>query len=371
MVVVKQTRSDRPTNRGNAMNDRRQNASAYVLEPNTLVLEDQSLRYGFVQLPKQILWAKNLSRDAKMLYAVLLGYAWQEGHCYPGYPRLCEDMGASENMVRKYMRELEAVGLLRQKRRGQGRTNLYTLPDIRTANIAVQDPHQSRPSNIAVQDPHFSAVPEPAKTEGKVETVKEEPDQYPSNIRKTSTQDKPDRRKKPNRHVAPTSQPTPEEARARIHAKLARARKGTSSDGFSHIGGMLEDPDSDEPDGGQPAGRTYDEARQVLVSYMTDLSRELGDSAPLPSTVTRAYNLMERSGFDLDMFISKLYEARAKTQERTASITTRGEQKDPWGQVRKTKMPYFFSVLEDILGLKSSRSIGDQRTVEPTDRGAL
>jgi hypothetical protein len=110
--------------------------------------------------------------------------------------------------------------------------------------------------------------------------------------------------------------------------------------------------------------RTYDEARQVLVSYMTDLSRELGDSASLSSTVTRAYNLMERSGLDLDMFISRLYEARAKTQERTASITTRGEQKDPWGQARKTKMPYFFSVLEDILGLKSLHSTGDQRTVE-------
>lgn len=353
------------------MNDRRQNDSAYVPEPNTLVLEDQSLRYGFVQLPKQILWAKNLSRDAKMLYAVLLGYAWQEGHCYPGYPRLCDDMGASENMVRKYMRELEAVGLLRQKRRGQGRTNLYTLPDIRTAKIEVQEPHQSRPSNTEVQEPQFSAAPEPAKTEGKVETGKEEADQYPSNIRKTTKQTKPDRRESPTRGTTPTSQQTPEEARARIRAKLTRARKAGGDTGFNRVGEMIENPEPDEPDEGQSTGRTYDEARQVLVSYMKDYVRELGDTAPLQSTVSRAYNLMERSGLDLDTFISKLYEARSKTQERTASITTRGEQKDPWGQVRKTKMPYFFSVLEDILGLKSSRSIGDQRIVEPTDRGAL
>jgi DNA-binding transcriptional MerR regulator len=345
------------------MNDRR-NDSTYVPEPNTLVLEDQSLRYGFVQLPKQILWAKNLSRDAKMLYAVLLGYAWQESHCYPGYPRLCEDMGASENMVRKYMRELEAIGLLRQKRRGQGRTNLYTLPDIRTAKIAVQEPHQSRPSNTEVQEPHFSVVPEPAKTEGKIETVKEESDQYISNIRKASRQNKLDRQENPNRHAMSASQSTPEETRARIRAKLARARKGTSSNGLNRVGGLIEDLEPDEPVGRLPASRASDEARQALVSYMTDLSRELGDSAPLPSTVTRAYNLMERSGLDLDMFISKIYEARSKTQERTASITTRGEQKDSWGQARKTKMPYFFSVLEDILGLKSSRSIGNQRTVK-------
>src|SRR4051794_99870 len=87
-------------------------------EANTLIIEDASLAYGFIQLPKQILYAKNLSRDAKILYAVLLGYAWQEQRCFPGYSRLCNDMGASENMVRKYMRELEAVALLSQRRRG-------------------------------------------------------------------------------------------------------------------------------------------------------------------------------------------------------------------------------------------------------------
>lgn len=82
-------------------------------EPDTLLIEDQSLRYGFIQLPRLVLYARNLSRDAKLLYAVLLGYAWQEGRCFPGYHRLCENMQASENAVRKYMRELESVNLLR------------------------------------------------------------------------------------------------------------------------------------------------------------------------------------------------------------------------------------------------------------------
>jgi hypothetical protein len=61
-------------------------------EPNTLYLEDESLRYGFAQLPKQVLFARNLSHSAKLLYAVLLGYAWQEGRCFPGYERLSQDM---------------------------------------------------------------------------------------------------------------------------------------------------------------------------------------------------------------------------------------------------------------------------------------
>jgi hypothetical protein len=54
-----------------------------------------------------VLYARNLTRDAKLLYAILLGYAWQEGRCFPGYGRLCYDMGATENTVRKFMRELE------------------------------------------------------------------------------------------------------------------------------------------------------------------------------------------------------------------------------------------------------------------------
>ena len=102
-------------------------------EPNTLLIEDTTLYHGFVLLPKLVLYARNLSRDAKLLYAVLLGYAWQEQRCWPGYTRLCADLDASENAVRKWMRELEAVHILSQRRRGLGLSNLYTLHDLRTA----------------------------------------------------------------------------------------------------------------------------------------------------------------------------------------------------------------------------------------------
>ncbi|HLV98241.1 MAG TPA: helix-turn-helix domain-containing protein [Ktedonobacterales bacterium] len=96
-------------------------------------MEDPILSYGFVQLPKLVLYARNLSRDAKLLYAVLLGYAWQERRCFPGYTRLCADLDASENAVRKWMRELETAHMLSQRRRGLGLSNLYTLHDLRTA----------------------------------------------------------------------------------------------------------------------------------------------------------------------------------------------------------------------------------------------
>lgn len=177
-----------------------------------------------------------------------------------------------------------------------------------------------------------------------------------SKIRKTSIQENQDRGRGTDRSSTPSPSSTTAETRARIQAKLARTRKGSSNRGFTPIGDEPNDPTSKESDGVRPVGRTYDEARQVLVSYMTDYARELGDTAPLQSTVTRAYNLLQRSGLDLNQFISKLYEARAKTQERTATITGRGGEPDRWGQARKTKMPYFFSVLEDSLGLKDKSS---------------
>ncbi len=104
-------------------------------EPGTLLIEDETLRAGFTQIPNRVLHARNLSRDAKLLYAFLLRYAWQQGSCFPGYAQLCADMGASPSIVRKYMRELETVGLLVQKRRGLGKTNLYTLCSLTRATL--------------------------------------------------------------------------------------------------------------------------------------------------------------------------------------------------------------------------------------------
>lgn len=138
-----------------------QSGKPFVPEPNTIVVEDDALREGFVQLPKRVLFAGNLSYAAKLLYAVMLGYAWQEGSCFPGYLRLCRDMAASENMVRKYMRELQAIHLISQRRRGQGKTNIYILNKLRTANLEVQENENSRTSDIEVQEPHQGEVLKP------------------------------------------------------------------------------------------------------------------------------------------------------------------------------------------------------------------
>ena len=148
-------------------------ASSAVLEPpasDPMLVEDASLPRGFVQLHKPVLYAQNLSRDAKLLYAVLLGYSWQEQQCVPGYQRLCADLDASENAVRKWMRELEAAHLISQRRRGQGRTNLYLFHDLRTATLEAQDHHKR-------------AVVEPQKAQDNEEAVQQEGENKESGVR--------------------------------------------------------------------------------------------------------------------------------------------------------------------------------------------
>ena len=316
------------------------NDQTFQPEPNTLILEDKSLKYGFVQLPKQLLYARNLSRDAKILYAILLGYAWQEDRCFPGYRRLCFDMQASENMVRKYMRELEAVGLLSQKRRGLGKTNIYTLHDLRTSKIEVQEPHGFGTSKTEVLEPQKTEVPEPSKSEVKKETVEQETVvNNPSKVRKGPTRNE---QGETGRTVSSGRTPRGRDQTGSYQGTLAPSRSGET---------VQSRPAEQDPDGLESAPESVsailhrrqpvkptDEDRQVILAYLEDFAREFRDSAPLKSSVSRALNLYQQAGCSRDVFIAAMYQARVKTKEAT--------------KVRN-RMSFWFACLENSLGLKA------------------
>ena len=92
-----------------------------------IVGADKATQYGFTQVPNFILTEPNLSVGAKMTYAMLLRYAWQNDYCFPGQQTLAEDMGSSERSVRTYQKELEDAGFLEVTHRGLGKTSLYKL----------------------------------------------------------------------------------------------------------------------------------------------------------------------------------------------------------------------------------------------------
>lgn len=82
---------------------------------------------GFTQVPNYILRSKNLSVGAKLTYAMLLSYAWQNDFCFPGQETLAEHMGVSKRSVVTFIKELDKTGFVTVKRQGLNRTNLYTL----------------------------------------------------------------------------------------------------------------------------------------------------------------------------------------------------------------------------------------------------
>lgn len=83
--------------------------------------------HGFTQLPNFILRNPDLSIGAKTTYALFLSYAWHNNLCFPGQDKLATAIGMSIGSVNAFVKELESVGLIEIERRGQGKTNIYTI----------------------------------------------------------------------------------------------------------------------------------------------------------------------------------------------------------------------------------------------------
>lgn len=93
----------------------------------SIVIEEPRLKESYTQIPNTILRLPDLSPGAKLTYVMLLSYAWQGGSCFPGQTKLAEDIGGGVKTVYRYLQELKSKGLISIKRRGLGRTNVYTL----------------------------------------------------------------------------------------------------------------------------------------------------------------------------------------------------------------------------------------------------
>ena len=100
-----------------------------LVKEKTILLEgfDPVAAQGFTQVPNLVLKNSGLSAGAKLAYALLLSYAWHNDSCFPGQQRMSEDCGMSQGWVSLQMKELEEKGFLIIQRRGQGKTNVYTL----------------------------------------------------------------------------------------------------------------------------------------------------------------------------------------------------------------------------------------------------
>ena len=82
---------------------------------------------GYTMVPNHVLVSDRISPGAKLAYAMLLKYAWQNDYCFPGQERLATDMGVTRQSANTYIQELQRGDFIGIKRRGQGKTNLYEL----------------------------------------------------------------------------------------------------------------------------------------------------------------------------------------------------------------------------------------------------
>ena len=97
-------------------------------ERQNIILEgfDPVTAGGFTQIPN-VLLKQTFSNNAKVVYAKLLSYAWHNNQVFPGQERMAEEIGSSKSTVGRAIQELEDRGWLEIQRRGQGKTNLYTI----------------------------------------------------------------------------------------------------------------------------------------------------------------------------------------------------------------------------------------------------
>ena len=124
---------------------------AKIQQTIRLIGADPATQKGFTQVPNFILTNSTLSAGAKLAYAMLLKYGWQNNFCFPGQIQLGKDMAVTERQVRRYLDELEGAGYLKIIQRGLNQTNIYEL------SLVVRGKHskptsRSDRTNLSGQD---------------------------------------------------------------------------------------------------------------------------------------------------------------------------------------------------------------------------
>jgi DNA-binding MarR family transcriptional regulator len=100
-----------------------------LLKERNIILETQDpvVADGFTQVQNFILRNDALTVGEKITFAMFLSYAWHNEHCFPGQEKLAHDIGITRQSVNTFIKGLEKKGFLTIKRRGLGKTNIYTL----------------------------------------------------------------------------------------------------------------------------------------------------------------------------------------------------------------------------------------------------
>ncbi len=116
--------------------------------------------------------------------------------------------------------------------------------------------------------------------------------------------------------------------------------------------GQREDPSHPAKRGRSPGDR---DERQQIAAYLGDWLPQFNDQAPQSASITRAYNALTRANVPPERWGDYLHEAKAILREHQANVTTKAD-KHTNAYQPKNLTPYYFAVLEDLLGVRPAHA---------------
>lgn len=119
----------------------------------TLVIRNEAFRYGYGVVPFVILRNPLIPGELRLLYTILLSYAWYNAECFPGQEILAEETGVTDRSIRSQLSQLKEIGLIDWKVRGQGKTNIYYLLEIPQNLIPTNIEADRNPTSALERNP--------------------------------------------------------------------------------------------------------------------------------------------------------------------------------------------------------------------------
>ena len=100
-----------------------------------VVFENEMMKGGFAAFPYRIMKNTTLSVGARLTYAFLLMYGWQEGSSHTRQTRMAAAVGVSRRQMQRYLYELRDGGLIRIERQDKRYHNTYVILDMKPTKL--------------------------------------------------------------------------------------------------------------------------------------------------------------------------------------------------------------------------------------------
>ena len=100
-----------------------------------IIVENEMMRAGFAALPYRVMRDQTLTIGARLTFAFLLMYAWQEGSTFAGQEKMAKDMGVSARQLQRYLYELRDTDYIKIERKDKRYNNTYIILDKKPTKL--------------------------------------------------------------------------------------------------------------------------------------------------------------------------------------------------------------------------------------------